>query len=460
MHRPFHRLLLPLYIVGDLLLTALTLYAAELLRRFGPWGVPLSPDQPVLPGVVYGAALLIWFVIFRAMEVYEPQRVINRKAALANLLLAVPVALLVLSGALYLSFREVPRLLIVYFAAFNLPALLLFRLLLSMVLSAIQKRGRMIRPVAIVGANAVGAHVAAALARTRWSDLRVVGYIDDRATKRDVDDALPLLGHTGEIERLVAEHELEEIVIALPIEDAARVEPLVLRLLPFPVKVRIVPNMIGLSTYYATVDQVDGVPLIGLRDPAISGLPWLIKRVFDVVISGIALVLLSPLLGAIAFCVWRDSGNPILFTQQRVGENGRPFTMYKFRTMRASAGDEPDPALKTRSNPRITGAGRWLRRFSLDELPQLLNVLRGDMSLVGPRPEVASLMEQYQPWQRKRLAVPPGMTGWWQVNGRSDAPLHLNTDYDLYYIQHYSFWLDMLILWRTLGAVVRGRGAY
>ncbi|MDP9311247.1 MAG: sugar transferase [Chloroflexota bacterium] len=463
MNRPLHRLLLPFYILGDLSLTAFALYAAALLRQHSEWGKQLDPSQPVVPSyAIYVGALAIWFVIFRAMEVYEPQRVLNRKAALMNLLQAVPIAVLVLSGALYLSFREVSRLLIVYFAVIDLLLLLVFRVSVSLVLSLLQSRGRCIRPVAIVGCNQIGAQVAAALQSSRWSDLRVVGYIDDRATKRDVADDVPLLGPTNEIEALIVKHEIEEVIVALPVEDHERIDPLVLRLLPVPVKVRLVPNIIGLSTFYATVDQVNGVPLIGLRDSAISGMPWVIKRAFDLVVAGLALLLVAPVMAAVALWVWLDDGGPILFKQQRVGENGQPFTMYKFRSMRAmgTASTVPANGVKLPHDPRITRSGRWLRRFSLDELPQLLNVLRGDMSLVGPRPEVIGLMGQYQPWQRKRLAVPPGITGWWQVNGRSDAPLHLNTDYDLYYIQNYSFWLDLVILFRTLGAVVRGRGAY
>jgi len=153
-----------------------------------------------------------------------------------------------------------------------------------------------------------------------------------------------------------------------------------------------------------------------------------------------------------------------------MGENGRTFKMFKFRSMVANA-DSLQPVVsqndqqgqqiyKTRDDPRITRLGRWLRRASLDELPQLINVLKGEMSLVGPRPEMPWLVSCYEPWQRKRFAVPPGITGWWQVNGRSDEPMHLHTEDDLYYIQHYSLLLDLRILWRTVAVVVKGEGAY
>ncbi len=160
----------------------------------------------------------------------------------------------------------------------------------------------------------------------------------------------------------------------------------------------------------------------------------------------------------------------MLFRQQRVGENGRLFTMYKFRSMVVNAEelqeqvnevDEEGHIIHKKPNdPRVTRVGRFIRRYSLDELPQLFNVLKGDMSLVGPRPELPWLVEKYEPWQRKRFAVPQGITGWWQVNGRSDKPMHLHTEDDLFYIQNYSLWLDLLILWKTVWVVLRGKGAY
>lgn len=193
-----------------------------------------------------------------------------------------------------------------------------------------------------------------------------------------------------------------------------------------------------------------------------------LKRVFDLLATLVLMVPALPLSLAIALAIALDSRGPIVFRQQRLGENGRRFWMYKFRSMLDGAEEyEPEPAgsgevgFKHAGDPRITRVGRWLRRTSLDELPQLLNVLRGEMSLVGPRPELPWIAERfYEPWQYGRLLVPQGMTGWWQVTGRSDRPMYLKTQDDLYYIEHYTFWLDLWILLRTVGAVVKGRGAY
>jgi lipopolysaccharide/colanic/teichoic acid biosynthesis glycosyltransferase len=175
-------------------------------------------------------------------------------------------------------------------------------------------------------------------------------------------------------------------------------------------------------------------------------------------------------MGLSALMIILEDGRPVIFRQKRAGENGRLFDMLKFRTMIRNAeqlqgqvekrDEDGNTIYKSRNDPRVTRVGRILRRFSLDELPQFLNIVRGDMSLVGPRPELPALVEKYQPWQRKRFAVPPGLTGWWQVSGRSDKPMHLHTEEDLYYIQNYSIFLDIQILLKTAWVVLIGRGSY
>ncbi len=194
------------------------------------------------------------------------------------------------------------------------------------------------------------------------------------------------------------------------------------------------------------------------------------KRVFDLLFGLLALIPAIPLMALSALMVYLEDGPRILFRQKRVGKDGQLFEIFKIRTMVKNAEqmqsqvEKRDLAgnliHKTRDDPRVTRVGRVLRRFSLDELPQLFNVLAGTMSLVGPRPEILYLAEKYEPWQRKRLDVLPGMTGWWQVNGRSDKPMHLHIEDDLYYMQNYSIWLDIFILVRTVWVVLIGKGSY
>lgn len=192
------------------------------------------------------------------------------------------------------------------------------------------------------------------------------------------------------------------------------------------------------------------------------------KRIVDILIASIALLALAPLLILVAAAVRLDSPGPILFRQTRIGRHNRTFTIFKFRTM-VDSGPESFLLLKDqdgqwrhklRHDPRITRVGRLLRRTSVDELPQLANILLGHMSLVGPRPELPQIVHRYEPWQHVRHLVRPGLTGWWQVSGRSDRPMHEHTDLDLYYVEHLSVWLDLKILIRTVKVVLKGLGAF
>ena len=204
--------------------------------------------------------------------------------------------------------------------------------------------------------------------------------------------------------------------------------------------------------------------------PVLNSQQRLIKRIFDIIVASIILIAFSVVLAFVAIFIKLDSPGPILFKQKRVGENGQPFMIFKFRTMVTNAealqhavnvvDGNGNVLHKHRHDPRVTRIGRFLRRTSLDELPQLINVILGDMSLVGPRPELPWLVDGYEKWQYERLSVPQGITGWWQVNGRSDNPCHLNTDQDIYYVRNYCFTMDIKILIRTLVVLIRGDGAF
>jgi exopolysaccharide biosynthesis polyprenyl glycosylphosphotransferase len=309
--------------------------------------------------------------------------------------------------------------------------------------------------------------VAADALAARLSGVLVIGCADSRAVVGP--RGLPVLGTLADVPRLVVERSVDEVIIALPNKAHAQVEALAYALEPMPVRVRLVPDFLKLVMVQSSVESLGGLPLIGLREPRIDGPAWVVKRLFDLTLTLAALLLLWPALLLIALLVRLDSPGPVLFSQARVGENGRVFRMLKFRTMVAGAEQLGIPLgydvegrrlYKQREDARVTRLGHWLRRLSVDELPQLLNVVKGEMSLVGPRPEMQFIVDGYEPWQRSRLAVPPGITGWWQVNGRSDLPMHLHTEYDLYYIRNYSLWLDLLILWKTIGVVIKGQGAY
>jgi exopolysaccharide biosynthesis polyprenyl glycosylphosphotransferase len=232
----------------------------------------------------------------------------------------------------------------------------------------------------------------------------------------------------------------------------------------------VVPDLFQLTKNQVYVEELNGIPLISTRDVSIQGWNLLVKRVFDLVFSLVGGILALPLSLLIAIVIKLDSPGPVFFKQTRIGRNGEPFQCYKFRsmvdgasTMRQELGELNEasgPLFKVRNDPRRTRVGRSIRRFSLDELPQIINVMRGEMSWIGPRPNLPDEVEQYQEWHKKRLTVSPGITGMWQVSGRSDLTFDEMVLLDIYYVENWNLAMDMGILLRSIPAIVRARGAY
>jgi exopolysaccharide biosynthesis polyprenyl glycosylphosphotransferase len=218
------------------------------------------------------------------------------------------------------------------------------------------------------------------------------------------------------------------------------------------------------------MDEIEGVPVMTLARPGFSAPLRVAKRAMDLGLAGLVAIVTMPIQAAVAVAILADSGGPVLHAQERIGKDGKPFTMHKFRSMTNGAGkrkhelldrnEKDGPIFKMKSDPRVTKVGRFLRRYSLDELPQIYNVLKGDMSLVGPRPPLPSEVAKYSDWDSRRLSVTPGITGLWQVLGRSELTFDEMVSLDLNYIWNWSPWLDFSIMARTVGAVVHGKGAY
>lgn len=456
-------------IIIDMGFTFAALWLAKVLRPYLPPTFPfLVPVANIdIPTVLYVLVPLIWGATFLIMSVYDPRRIYKVTDEFQIVTLAVGVATLIFAGVLYLGFRDFSRWLLATFVFLDLALLLSWRLVMRLRF----KLGRLPAPsrrVLIIGAGKTGQRLADMIAEYRWMGLDLIGYLDDDPDKRE--QGLPVMGRLADVRDVVHQHHIDDVVITLPQWAYGRVNQLALDLHDLPVQVRVVPDYFSLALYRASVDDFGGVPMINLRDPALNDVQRFVKRIFDLLIAGFTVLLLLPLLGLIALFIKLDSQGPVFYQQNRVGENGRIFHMFKFRTMVPEAdqllgqvteiNSQGQLLFKRRDDPRVTRIGHFLRRASLDELPQLFNVLRGDMSLVGPRPELPWLVERYEPWQRKRFAVPQGMTGWWQVNGRSDKPMHLHTEDDLYYVQNYSLWMDIYILLKTPWVVMRGKGAY
>ncbi|MCL4562628.1 MAG: sugar transferase [Chloroflexi bacterium] len=422
-----------------------------------------------IPGPLYIIFTLMWVLVMMLFSVYDIRRFLLLRDEITRFTLASAIAGVSLAGFLYISYRDVSRFFYLYFIVqtylFQLCLRLAFRSLIHFRGAAgIKDRG-----VLIVGAGEVGLRLKEQIEQYGDFGLKLIGFLDDNPQKQASNGLI--LGGLEQARDVIQNHLIDDVVLALPQRAYQTTNELVTELHDLPVKVWVVPDYFSLALNRASMEELAGIPMIDLRAPAINDYDRMIKRFFDIVISLVSLPFAIPIGGLIALAIKLDSPGPVVFRQERVGENGRIFDMYKFRSMVVDAERLNNPVERVDENgkimqdkrikdPRVTRVGRFIRRTSLDELPQLINVFRGEMSLVGPRPELPYLVDKYEQWQRRRFAIPQGITGWWQINGRSDKPMHLHTDEDLYYLQNYSIWLDLRILFKTAWVVLMRKGAY
>jgi exopolysaccharide biosynthesis polyprenyl glycosylphosphotransferase len=449
---------------GDMLLTLVALVVARQLRLVLPFGLQVDaitgrPLKFEIDWTFYALVLIVWAAVFLTLPLYNSKRSLHAIGDLQITLVAIGGAVLILAGLAYFFYRDFSRVLFVYFTVIDAALLAGWRMILRAALRARHAAWPSSkRRVLIVGTGFIADELAARIHAYAWTGLELVGFLSDSPGA----DNSKTLGNLGDASQVVEREHIDEVVIALPLRAHQDMVDLISHLQRVPVSVRVVPDLFDLAFTRTGIENLDGIPIVSLRDPVMTPVQRAVKRLFDLGIGSFALIVGAFPMTLIALAIRRDSPGPIIFRQQRVGENGRLFWMLKFRTMidQAGAPTAEHDLIKRPDDPRLTRVGRWLRQFSLDELPQLFNVLKGDMSLVGPRPELPWLVDQYADWQRKRFNVPQGMTGWWQVNGRSDKPTIAKTRDDLYYIQNYSLLLDVIILWKTIGAVFKRRGAF
>jgi len=327
----------------------------------------------------------------------------------------------------------------------------------------------------IVGAGDVGQLVARKLLKHPEYGINLVGFVDAAPKEQRPDlQHLTLLGAPENLPELVRKYDVERVVIAFSNESHEELLNLIRSLKGLSVQIDIVPRLFEIVGPGVEIHTVEGLPLVGLPQVKLSHSSRLLKRVLDLTVSAVALVVLAPLFAVVAVKIKLDSSGPVFFRQLRMGYGNTPFGMFKFRTMVADADSRREEVahlnmhvsngdarmLKIADDPRITSFGKTLRRFSIDELPQLINVLIGDMSLVGPRPLPLDEDELVQDWGRHRLTLKPGMTGLWQVSGRSSIPFGEMLNLDYLYVSGWSLWGDLRLIARTIPAVLRGRQAY
>jgi Undecaprenyl-phosphate glucose phosphotransferase len=314
--------------------------------------------------------------------------------------------------------------------------------------------GYNVKRVVVAGASGLGRHVAETIIAHRELGYRVVGFLDDTATG-NVVAGLPVLGRLNEAAAVARSESLDQIYVALPLEDHAKIVGLIKSLGSECLDVKVVPDLVQYATIRAALEDLDGIPIISLNEVPLRGFNSMVKRGMDIAAGSLLLALLSPFLIALALAIrLRGGKGPILLRQERMTLDGKTFQIFKFRTMVDGAEKITGPVFATADDPRRTPIGAWLRRYNLDEFPQLLNVLLGDMSLVGPRPERPPFVAQFKeriPQYMQRHRVKSGITGWAQVNGwRGNSSIEKRIEYDLYYIENWSLTLDFKILILTL----------
>ena len=451
----------------DVGLNWLALVLAYALKEFGRFGVPADRFGWNHVAITLIGVAMVWLIVTAFLETYEYKRRLFNEVL--NLVAALAVTIAFFTTLAYFTrVFTYPRFFIIFYAGFGALLLTASRLTKFLIRESLHRRGLLLRRLLIVGNTDAGRRLGRACMRTSALGYRFVGFIGGDPNR--IEDGDPYLGGLDRLEQVLTDERIDEVIISLPGREHERVLETAHRCQRHSVHVRVVPDLFDVVMVRATVTEIENIPLIGLRDAAITGYKSWIKRMFDLVFSLFCLLLMSPLFVIIPLLIWLDSRGKVFFVQQRAGANGKPFRLFKFRSMIDGADKQlaelvdldrlDEPVYKIQNDPRVTRMGRFLRRTSLDEIPQFLNVLKGDMSVVGPRPEAVEMVDRYNLWQRKRLNVKPGITGPMQVSGRGDLTLDDRIRLELVYISNYSVFHDVKLLIQTLPAIVRGRGAY
>jgi Undecaprenyl-phosphate glucose phosphotransferase len=472
MVRRYNRLLVAFYVVTDALL-AIWAFVLAYVIRFESGLIPVTRGYPpieqyvnILPFVAVLTPLA-----FQLQGIYRLRRGRSRVddffAVLVGTILA--IVFVVLSTLVYQAYYaseaerargafQVSQLVWGFFLALNVLFTYASREGVRELLERRWRAGIGLKRVLIAGAGDLGRMVADRILQHRELGYQVVGFLDDRAGGDHIGyRGLPLLGTLNEVAEIAQRERVDHLYVALPLDEHTKLLNLMEITSREFIDVKVVPDLLQFIALRARLEDLDGLPIINVNDVPLQGMNSWIKRVIDVLLSGAAVMLMAIPFGIIAALVKLTSPGPVFYRQERMGLDGKAFNVYKFRSMHVGAEDTTGPIWARKDDPRATPIGRWLRRLDLDELPQFLNVLRGDMSIVGPRPERPFFVEQFKhriPQYMLRHKVKAGITGWAQVNGwRGNTSLEKRIEYDLYYIENWSVTLDLKIMWLTL---VRG----
>jgi len=457
-----------LQLAGDVLATTVAILVAYWVR----FEVPIHPITKGVPPVEMYLRLIpvtavMWPTVFYFQGLYQRRRLRSRFDELLRVVLAVLLATVLLTA--FLTFYRpsdftYSRLFLPIFAAVDAVLVAFTRWLISDILRRIRRSGGNLQKVLVIGAGELGKRLVESLQAHREYGFSIVGYLDDDPGKQQRKiHGIPVLGTTQDLEEIAEGQRIDQVMIALPMSAHHRIIQLIRRSGQLLVEIKVVPDLLQYYVVRAGTEELDGLPIINLTQIPLEGWNQIVKRVFDVAGATALLVAVGWLFPIIAWLIKREDGGPVFYSQVRMGMDGRSFRLYKFRSMRTDDDDDGQGKWTRTDDPRVTRIGAVLRRYNLDELPQLINVIRGDMSLVGPRPEQPEFVDRFKgryPEYQARHRVRAGLTGWAQVNGlRGDTSIRQRVVHDLYYIENWSLALDLKILWRTLRlAVQEARG--
>ena len=467
MLKKYNQVFITFLLFLDLFFIALAWFLAYLLRfdagfvgvpkEFPSWGEHL----PLLVIV-----LLVCGAVFNMTGLYRPKRLSSPTAEFYDLIKAVTISVLVFVFLTYF-FKEYrySRLTILYFWVLSILFIGLSRAYARHLLRSLRKRGFNLRYVLILGENELGQKLVQSLHARPELGLKAIGFLSDSPEKvGQVIEGVDVVGTHEDLHRVLQQGGIDQVFIALPFHLHEKIKDILGSLRNELVNIKVVSDLYDFVTLRGGVEELDGLPIINIQDTPLLGWGKIAKRALDIVLSSVGLIALSLPMGLIAFLVKATSPGPVLFKQERMGFDGRIFEMLKFRSMVADAERETGSVWAKPDDPRRTPLGKILRKTSLDELPQLFNVLRGEMSLVGPRPERPELIEKFKyniPNYMLRHKIKAGLTGWAQVNGwRGNTSLEKRIEHDLYYIENWSISLDLRILFMTLWKGLISKHAY
>jgi Undecaprenyl-phosphate glucose phosphotransferase len=453
-----------LMLTGDLLLVAGSWLAAYGLR-FYVIGPPLVSDIPPLGpyGWMLVPIVIVWGVSFRAFDLYRPRRIGSHLSEAADIAKASTIGALVLVAVMTFFVRdfEYSRVVIIYFWLLSIAAVWFSRAVFREGLRFARRRGYNLRYAVVVGGGELAASVVSRMRARPDVGIQVLGVVGD---DKEGTGGARWLGGYADLRGVLDAHTVDHVILALAHEDYGRLAGLLDAVGDEPVTIHVVPDLFRFASLRGGMEEFEGMPFIHLRDSPLAGWNRVAKRAFDLAFSLALLIGLSPLLFLLAAGVKLTSRGPVFYGQERMGLDGQGFRMLKLRTMRVDAEAGTGPVWAAENDPRLVPFGAFLRRFSLDELPQFVNVLRGEMSVVGPRPERPFFVEQFRrtvPGYMLRHKVKSGVTGWAQVNGlRGNTSLEKRIQYDLEYIERWSFWLDLKIIALTAMRIASDDNAY